>query len=373
MTDSVLFEEVSSNGQNAIGVILLNSEATLNAIDLQMTDQIMEQLISWQNNDRIVAIFIHSSGEKSFCPGGDIQQIYHSMVEQSASNCEYAEEFFIRFYRLVYFVHTYCKPTIVWGNGYAMGGGLGVLAGCKHRIATENTCIAMPEVRIGLFPDAGGSYFLNRMPGYCGRFLALTGISINATDSIYSGITDYFISTNKRFEILTALTKIDWQRDKNMDDTSIKQLLSSFQEQHKEQDQQNLPTAKLKSHRHIIDQLCQGDDVNMIIQRISNYITNDEWMIKAQKGLSKDSPLAIKWIFKQLQLTANCSLKQVFEKEMILATNIVHHGEFAEGIRALIIEKDQQPNWKFKSLDQVQDRDIDPLFQAPWASNPLFA
>ena len=173
MSDPVLFAELRL-GQRKLGRITLNVEATLNSLTLDMVDLLQARLNAWATDDEIAAVFIEGAGEKAFCAGGDVQALHASATATPGGPCDYAEAFFTREYRMNYTLHTYAKPIVCWGHGIVLGGGLGVMAGCSHRVVTERTRIAMPEITIALFPDVGGSWFLNRAPGRSGEFLALT-------------------------------------------------------------------------------------------------------------------------------------------------------------------------------------------------------
>ena len=365
MTNPVLFEEVATQHGHLLGTVTLNSEKTLNSLTLDMVELMLARLQQWQTDTNIAAVFIQGAGEKAFCAGGDVQALRKSSIENPGGPCDYAETFFAREYRLDYFLHNFGKPIIVWGHGIVMGGGLGIFAGCSHRIATERTRIAMPEVTIALFPDVGGSYFLNRMPGHCGRFLALSAASINGADSVYAGIADYTIRHEDKSHVIEQLQALDWSAQTLSDD--LASLLNGFQQQSSAE----MPAGNLHTHQAIIDQLCAGDDVETIVQRFAQLETEDKWLERAKSGLAGGSPLAVKWIFRQLQLSQGASLKAVFQQEILLATNIVRHTEFAEGVRALLIDKDQKPNWQYAQLSDVTEDIIAPFFQAPWPQNPL--
>ena len=208
----VLFEELPA-GARKLGRVTLSVAATLNSLTLDMVDLLQEQLDAWRGDRDIAAIFIEGAGQKAFCAGGDVQALHRSATATPGGPCDYAESFFTREYRMNYTLHTYSKPVICWGHGIVMGGGLGVMAGCSHRVVTEKTRIAMPEVTIALFPDVGGSWFLNHMPGKSGQFLALTGASINAADAIYTGMADRFISSERKAEVLQQLLRQEWGGD----------------------------------------------------------------------------------------------------------------------------------------------------------------
>lgn len=365
MTSPVLFEELQGEHQQLVGVATLNSEKTLNSLTLEMVDLLTEKLLQWQSDDRIAAVFIQGAGEKAFCAGGDVQALHKSSVEQPGGPCEYAETFFEREYRLDYLLHVYNKPVIVWGHGIVMGGGLGIFSGCKYRIVTEKTRIAMPEVTIALFPDVGGSYFLNHMPGESGRFLALTAASINGADSLYVNMADYAISHANKQAVIDVLLSLDWTSE------DIDAKLTSFFTAQQRQSAGDMPAGNVEVHQAVIDELCAGDDVEVIAARFAALETDDKWLLRAQGGIANGSPLAIKWIFKQLSLCKDLSLAEVFKTEVQLATCIVRGTEFAEGVRALLIDKDQSPEWQFKALSDVTDEAVDAFFVAPWPQNPL--
>ena len=164
MTAPVLFEELTCGNGKVVAMATLNVEKTLNSLSLEMIDLLTAQLVEWQSDDRISVVLFQGAGDRAFCAGGDIQALYQSMVEHPGGPNPYAEAFFEREYRLDYLIHTYSKPVMVWGHGIVMGGGLGIFGGCSHRVATEKSRIALPEITIGLFPDAGASVFLGKMP-----------------------------------------------------------------------------------------------------------------------------------------------------------------------------------------------------------------
>ena len=198
MNQVVLFQEISSNNGKKVAVITLNSPQSLNALSDDMISLIYPKLKQWKNQDDIVAVFLQGQGDKAFCAGGDIVHMYNDITADKGNYSSGVEKYFANEYELDYFIHTFEKPFIVWGNGIVMGGGLGLMVGGSHRVVTEKSRIAMPEISIGLYPDVGGSYFLNRMPNNCGMFLGLTGASINAADAKYCHLADYFIASENK-------------------------------------------------------------------------------------------------------------------------------------------------------------------------------
>jgi enoyl-CoA hydratase/carnithine racemase len=368
-TPVIVAELPAASGK--LGRITLNVAATLNSLTLEMVDLLQAQLDAWRDDDDIAAIFIDGAGEKAFCAGGDVQALYRSAIATPGGPCDYAEDFFAREYRMNYNLHTYPKPIICWGHGIVMGGGLGVMAGCSHRVVTEKTRIAMPEVTIALFPDVGGTWFLNHMPGRTGLFLALTGASINAADAIYTGIADRFIASERKSEVLEHLLQQHWKNTAAANHAIVRHVLRPFSEQNAEQSHAQLPAAQVESHLATINTLCDGDDVHAIIDSIVSLKTDDTWLAKGSESLAHGSPLAALWISRQLREMRLASLRECFQSEILLVTNIVRHPEFAEGVRALLIDKDRNPNWQYTASRDVPADVLDAFFSAPWDSNPL--
>ncbi len=362
----ILFAELPA-ATGKLGRITLSVAATLNSLTLEMVDLLQAQLDAWRDDDSVAAVFIEGAGEKAFCAGGDVQALHKSAVETPGGPCEYAEDFFAREYRMNYTLHTYSKPLVCWGHGIVMGGGLGVMAGCSHRVVTEKTRIAMPEVTIALFPDVGGTWFLNRTPGSTGQFLALTGASINAADAIYIDIADRFIASEHKDAVVNSLLEQQWKEDAAVNHALVRHVLRPFASQSETQ----CTDGQVEPHLRAINTLCDGDDIHEIIDNIVSLETEDKWLSKARDSLAHGSPLAALWISRQLDELRHASLKEVFQSEIRLATNIVRHPEFAEGVRALLIDKDRNPAWQFSATRDVPAQVLDSFFAEPWASNPL--
>ncbi len=353
------------NRSGSLGLLTLEAPATLNSLTLDMVDQLQSALDSWADDEGVKAVFIDASGEKAFCAGGDVQALYRSAVENPGGPCDYAEAFFEREYRMNFTLHQYPKPLIVWGHGIVMGGGLGIFAGCSHKIVTERTRFAMPEVTIALFPDVGGSYFLNRMPGSIGRFLGLTAASFNGNDGLYAGFADVMLPQASKPAVLDALLAIGWSAD-----ASSASLVSQCLEGIAAREVCETDPGFIEPRLADINALCTGS-TQQVYQNFVALDTEDKWLTKARDGLLHGSPLALLWIDRQLTISRPMNLAEVFNSELLLGTNIVRHPEFAEGVRALLIDKDRNPQWQFKSLADVPAPLLDQFFEPPWSDNPL--
>lgn len=365
-SDAILVDELVCDGGKKVGLLTLNVPSTLNSLTLEMVDILQLKLDQWSSDSAIAAVLIDGSGEKAFCAGGDVQALHKSAVETPGGPCVYAEAFFEREYRMNFTLHNYAKPLICWGHGIVMGGGLGIFAGCSHRVVTERTRFAMPEVTIALFPDVGGSYFLNKMPGHMGRFLALTAANFNGRDGIDIGFASHLLSNSALSDLQDGLRALNWQADAEKNHNLAGQLLNDLAAQ----GDCDAPAGQLASRQNELNSLFSGT-ITEVVQRVRAINTEDEYLVKASKGLLHGSPLAVLWIDRQLELAKNMGLAEVFQSELQLGTNIVRDPEFAEGVRALLIDKDRQPKWQFASIEDVPSERLDGFFDSPWPQNPL--
>jgi enoyl-CoA hydratase/carnithine racemase len=356
MTDSVRVQEHVTHG-GRIGQLTLNVPKTLNSLTLDMVDTLSDCLDRWAAADDVVAVFIDGSGDKAFCAGGDVAALRASSLATPGGPCEYAETFFAREYAMNYRLHTYPKPIVCWGQGVVMGGGLGILAGCSHAVVGERTRIAMPEITIALFPDVGGSWFLNRMPGNVGRFLALTAVHINGTDALDTGLADYFLAADQHEALLSALTATNWPADNAGRHAAASAALQATPAAVAQ------PAAQVLPRLAVINDLMDGDDLAVISDRLLGWTGEDEWLNRAQAGFAHGSKLAASWIFRQLNMTRGADLQAVFRSEVQLGAHIMRHPEFAEGVRALLIDKDRNPQWQFSRVTDVPAALLDRFFE----------
>ena len=367
MTQVVTFQEMSCDNGYKIGVATLNSPRSLNALSGEMIDLLYPQLKEWQQQHDIGAIILQGEGDKAFCAGGDIVNLYQAMTTtaQEKNSEGYSHEiegYFAKEYQLDYLIHTFSKPFIVWGNGIVMGGGLGLVVGGSHRVVTENSRLAMPEISIGLYPDVGGSYFLNRMPDNCGLFLGLTGASINAADAKYCNLADYFVVNESKQAFIEQLIQLDWQKSIAEHHENISKLLSDFEQV----SNKHLPESKLSQHGSLIKQVTNFDNLKDTVNSILTVECDDKWFNRAQKSLKHGSALSASITYQQIQLGKSLSLADCFRMELTLSVKSGQFGEFCEGIRALLIDKDNSPKWHFDSIDSVDKKVVEWFFVSKW-------
>lgn len=243
---------------------------------------------------------------------------------------------------------------------------MGLMNGCSHRVVTETSHLAMPEVTIGLYPDVGGSWFLNRMPGRTGLFLGLTGNPINAADALFLGLADRALSADMRDGMLERLQSEHWGEDAG---GVVSRVLRELEEECSEIFEA-MP-APIRAHEALIREVTDHDSVEEMVESLLALESDDKWIKRAQKAISHGSPLSIKMIHEQLHRCRHLSLKEVFQHELILSVQCCRHRELQEGVRALLIDKDGQPNWTFASIEEVESRFLEGMFQSPWQQHPL--
>lgn len=367
----VLFEERQADDGARIGVARLNVEKTLNALSLDMIDLLSERLTAWAADPQVLLVLLEASGERAFCAGGDLQQLYKSMLvhhasaerEDAAAN-QYALAMFSREYRLDYLIHTYPKPVLCWGDGIVMGGGLGLMAGASHRVVTERSKVAMPEINIGLYPDVGGSWLLSRMPGEVGLFLALTGAPMGASDAIFTGVADYQIPQSAKPRVVDALLRQPWHTESRAEnDHRLTSLLRKFSFTGEES------PGPVRQHFDLINALCRHNSVLKVIGAITEFTSDDAWLTRAGASLEAGSPSSAA-LGHALQLRARrLSLADVFRMELVASMRCAARPDFAEGVRALIIDKDRRPHWQPATHAEITQEWIDGYFESPWQAD----
>lgn len=347
--------------------ISLNAPRKINALTLDMVESLLRHLQKIAADPEAVAVWLDGAGERGFCAGGDVRAMRESALAARGGRALEAERFFEMEYRVDYLIHRFPKPVLCWGNGIVMGGGMGLLMGASHRIATPSSQFAMPEIAIGLYPDVGASWFLHRMPGCSGLFCALTGAHLNAADALYSGIADYLLPDGERRNLLSQLLALDWQFDAAADAELLTEVLTDLEVEH----DVCLPDCHLKSRSELIEQLCESLQPAAVDSALAGLHGDDNWLNSAGENFSRGSASTGRIVLEQYQRGATLSLAEAFQMEMVISANRVRDPEFIEGVRAQLVDKDRRPKWQYASLASVPDAYVEALFEAPWGVNPL--
>lgn len=366
--ECVTFIEHATDDGHRIGEIRLNAERSLNALTLDMIDLILPRLERWASDERLQAVLLDSEGDKAFCAGGDVVNLYRAIVGEGEP--DFPERFFEREYRLDYYMHTYPKPIICWGNGIVMGGGMGLLSASSHRVVTETSRLAMPEVTIGLYPDVGASWFLNRLPHAIGRFLALTGSPVNARDALWLGLADRRIESSQREALIDQLKRAAWGEGEHTDAHGVVNATLRELEEASRPAFQTLSSPIKEADEHL-RAMMDHDTTEQTVAAILRAESEAPWLQKAQATLAHGSPVSIRLIDAQLKRARHMSLAEVFRAELALSVQCCLHREFPEGVRALLVDKDRQPAWTYTEVSDVEDAYIEELMREPWERNPL--
>ncbi|WP_299734310.1 enoyl-CoA hydratase/isomerase family protein [uncultured Endozoicomonas sp.] len=362
MTADVLLSELEARDNKKIGLVTLNAQKALNALNPFMIEQMYHKLTQWQDNPDIVAVFMQGGGEKAFCAGGDVRSLRQAVVD---GQIESPARFFEDEYRLDYLIHAYTKPVICWGNGIVMGGGIGLMAGADFRVVTDTSMLAMPEISIGLYPDVAGSWLLSHMPAGIGLFMGLTACRLNAADAIYVGLANRFIDQAFRENVLASLSQADWSAQE------AHKVVYGILQEYREKSTGWLPYSKVREHRDLIAGLMDKSSLVEVMEGLENLVTDDEWLQTARKTALRGSPLSAAICRRQLKAARHMSLKEVFQSELVLSVNTVLKGDFCEGVRSVLVDKDHKPQWKFADASKVNPDLLGEIFTSPWAENPL--
>ncbi|MDO5087929.1 MAG: enoyl-CoA hydratase/isomerase family protein [Comamonadaceae bacterium] len=348
-TSPVLFETLRSASGHLWGRATLNSPASLNALSLDMVNLLDPQLKAWAEDPQIVGVLLDATGDKAFCAGGDVVGLARAIRALPAGQVPpEAPAFFEREYRLDHRIHTYPKPLVCWGHGIVMGGGIGLMAGASHRVATPKTRMAMPEINIGLYPDVGGSWLLPRLPGRTGAFLALTGAHINAADALFTGLANFAVPHEQHGALLQALAESRWQGEREADGAQLSHLLETLGQG------VELPASHLRTHLDRINAVIGHDRLQDLAPRLAALAQDaDPWLAQAGATFSKGSPTSAVLGLALQERCRHLSLADAFRLELQASVGCCAHPDFAEGVRALLIDKDKNPRWQPATLAEV--------------------
>lgn len=339
-------QEIIFEIKGQLGVITLNRPKALNALTHEMTIALEQKLRDWGGDDAVAAVLIKGAGDKAFCAGGDVVQLYN----EGKAGGDYPYRFYHDEYVCNAAVKHFPKPYIAFIDGIVMGGGVGISVHGSHRIATEKTLFAMPETGIGLFPDVGGSYFLPRCPGEIGMYLGLTGDRLKAADAIYAGVATSFVSSEDLDAVEATLSSMVFSRDPY---TDVDQVISVYMG--------DPGTASLSELQLMIDRHFSNETVEEIISGLDQ--EEDEWVVHTVKGLRTKSPTSLKLTFRQIREGAHKNFDDCMKQEWRMVNRVVKGADFYEGVRALLIDKDRNPSWTPVKLEKVSDADIAVYFE----------
>lgn len=343
MTDKILFEQIGD-----WGVVTLNNEKALNALNWDMVKAMRAQLAEWSGDKSVRAIMVKGAGERAFCAGGDIRWLHDTAKEDPA----YASEFFRDEYTNNSLIYHYSKPYVALIDGIVMGGGVGISVHGDFRVAGDATLFAMPETGIGLFPDVGGGHFMPRLHDGLGLYYALTGARAKAADCMAAGIATHYAPADKYEELGKALLETPLGDHAHAD---IETVLDTYAG-----DPGHAPVNDI---RPAIARLFQGHET---LTALMAALENDgsEFAADTLKTLSRMSPTSMLLTFEQMKRGHNLDFDENMKMEFRMVRRVMEGHDFFEGVRAQILDKDRNPKWSPATLLEIGANDLNPYFES---------
>ena len=334
-------DEVHLHRHGSVGHVSLNRPKALHALTQGMCEAMSTQLLEWREDDGIEAVMLDHAEGRGFCAGGDVQLVRRSALEDGGKT---GRAFFFAEYRLNHLMFTYPKPIVAFMDGVTMGGGVGISQPATYRIATENTLFAMPEGAIGLFPDVGAGWYLPRLKGKTGKFLALTGARLDGAECLWAGLASHYLPSANLAEakarIIAAPEKIE---------TILGEL------------SREPPEARIAGNAQRIDRLFAGDTLEEIVAALEGDAS--EWAAKELKAVNAKCPTTSKVALRQLALGAQRGyFAEEMEGEYRIAARMIMRQDFPEGVRAVLIDKDNAPQWDPATPEGVTEEMLDAIF-----------
>ncbi|MGF1549106.1 MAG: enoyl-CoA hydratase/isomerase family protein [Sphingomonadaceae bacterium] len=332
--------DVITTVEGRVGRIRLNRPQAIHALTTQMCAEMIDALIAWRDDEDVVAVLIDHAEGRGFCAGGDVVMLQKS----GKADGRRAAEFFHTEYRLNHLLFVYPKPIAAFMDGITMGGGVGISQPAKFRIATENTRFAMPETAIGLFPDVGGGWYLSRLPGRMGQYLALTGVRLDGAACKYLGLATHYVAQDKLDELKQRMAESP---------DRIEGMLGAAGE--------SPPPPKIEEHFRDIQRCFASDRFEEVLSALEQ--EEDDWAQKELAALRTKSPQACKVSLRLLAEGAHrTSFAEEMAQEYAVACRVVRRHDFAEGVRAVLIDKDNEPRWDPATPEGVTEAMLDEIF-----------
>lgn len=332
--------ELLAEKRGSLGHITLNRPRAINALTHAMIKRVAQTLVEWASDDDVQTVVITGAGERGLCAGGDIVALYDAA---KSHELEPAARFWADEYRLNAYIAGYPKPYVAIMDGVTLGGGVGISAHGSHRVVTERSSVGMPETGIGFVPDVGGSWLLSRAPGELGAYLALTAKPMSGADAIATGFADHFVPSDQLPALLEAL-----------ETTTADEAIAAVATEP--------PASDLLAQQDWIDEAFSADTVANVVKRLRDVATEES--ITAAETVSIKSPIALSVAFESLRRARELeSLEHALEQEYRVSLHALQHRDFAEGVRAQVIEKDRRPKWKPDRVEDLSKDDIDKFFE----------
>lgn len=341
MTDEIFFTR-----EHHLGLVTLNRPQALNALTLPMILALQHQLQIWQDDRHVHAVVVRAEGTRAFCAGGDVRAIYNL----GRDHYQKKMEFFEHEYRLNQFIHDFEKPYIAWMNGITMGGGVGISLHGSHPIASEHFVFAMPETGIGFYPDIGASHLLSRCPGFFGVYLGLTGSRLSAAEAQALGLVKHVMDAARFPAVMALLLDADLSTDAHR---RVSDVLRPFSTP--------IVPASVTELTPFVNACFRHTNMDAIFAALDEGAS--DWHRATRHILEQKSPLSLKVTLEQLQRAKGLTMRECLQMDHTLTSHFMRDPDFAEGVRALLVDKDNVPHWQPATLSEVTQTMVDAYFE----------
>ncbi|WEK47999.1 MAG: enoyl-CoA hydratase/isomerase family protein [Candidatus Andeanibacterium colombiense] len=332
---------VHSHRHGRTGHLSLARPRALNALNHDMIAELTRALLEWRDDPTIEVVLLDHAEGRGFCAGGDVAAVRRSVLEDGGKA---GRAFFMAEYRLNHLLFTYPKPVAAFMDGITMGGGVGLALPARYRVATENTVFAMPEAAIGLFPDVGAGWYLSRLPGRLGPFLALTGARLDGAECLWAGLATHYLPSEVLPEAKARIAREPALLSAILDQLSAKP-----------------PEPRIAGTLGEIDRLFAADRIDDILAALANDAS--DWAAQQSAVLRSKSPLTLKVALRQIAGARDIAdFAEEMRIEYRLASRVIEEPNFAEGVRAVLVDKDNSPRWNPAAPEGISETKIDALF-----------
>lgn len=333
--------EILTSRKGALAIITLNRPRALHSLSHAMCDAMAKALLAWRGDPAVAAVLIeHAAGTRGFCAGGDVVAARASVLADGGLA---ARAFFLAEYRLNHLLYTYPKPVIAFMDGVTMGGGAGLALPATYRVATENTLLAMPEGAIGFFPDVGAGIYLSRLPGHLGKFLALTAARLDGAECLWAGLATHYLAAGKLAAAREAMAREPQALDAILSDLST-----------------SPPPARLERNAGRIERLFAPETLEGILAALA--ADPSDWAAKEYGSVSSKCPTSSKVALRLLATAPADDFAAEMVREYALACHMITRPDFAEGVRAVLVDKDNAPVWRPSAPEQVSEAMLEAIF-----------
>ena len=348
-------DEILLGRAGRLATLTINRPKALNALTLDNYRRFDPALRAWATDPSVCAVVVRGAGDRAFCAGGDVRAVYEA-GRGISGDPDLPAVFFREEYELIRRIHHFPKPYLAVIDGITMGGGAGISVNGAYRIATERTLLAMPETGIGLFPDVGATRFLNRCPGQVGRYLGLTGARLNAADALYCGFATHAVRQAEIDALLSELADAGWAGDPcRVVEACLRHVAV------------DLPPGSLAALQPAIDRCFAADNIAAILDALAAEAAGGgddaAWADNTRLELLSKSPTSLEITLRQLTIGRDFDLEAALSLEYRLTQHVMAAHDFYEGVRAMLIDKDQKPRWRPATLAEISDSMIDAYFE----------